>query len=183
MRFTRFGKQAASICGLALVISGWCCAAPGTEPAPTAVATPRAVSLPRRAPAFKLKDLAGKEVQLSDFVGKALIVVFWGTFSRPCEEQLKVLNELQQQYAEKPFAVVGINIDDKGAKPVQAFAEKNKLNFPILVADYQVIQDFGGLTSIPTLFVIETNHNIIQRYEGVTEKAKLENDLKPALER
>jgi hypothetical protein len=41
-----------------------------------------------------------------------------------------------------------------------------------------MVQGFGGLTAIPTLFVIDKNQNIIQRYVGVTEANILEADLK-----
>ena len=142
-----------------------------------------AEKIPRPAPRFVLKDLSDKEVRLSDFDGKALLVVFWATWSPPCQKQLKSLIELQQQYADKNFTVLGISLNDKGTGPVKAFAANSKINFPVVMADYNVVQDFGGVTAVPTIFLIEKNHNIIQKYVGITEKATIENDLKAVLER
>ena len=138
---------------------------------------------PKPAPQFVLKDLSGKAVKLSDFDGKALLVVFWLTRSGPCQEQIKSLIELQQQYADKQFTVLGFCLNDKGSAAVKAFVDERKINFPVLIADYKTVQDFGGITAVPTLFVIEKNHHIIQKYVGLTPKTKLENDLKPILER
>ena len=50
--------------------------------------------------------------------------------------------------------------------------------YPLYQPDYDIIQAFGGLTAIPTLFVIDKNQNIIQKYVGVTEANVLEADLK-----
>lgn len=164
-----------SFLGLALCLLG---------PVPAAVmgAEPTAQP-PKPAPQFVLKDLSGKAVKLSDFEGKALLVVFWLTRSGPCQEQIKSLIELQQQYADKQFTVLGFCLNDKGSAAVKAFVDERKINFPVLIADYETVQDFGGITAVPTLFVIEKNHHIIQKYVGLTPKTKLENDLKPILER
>jgi peroxiredoxin len=138
---------------------------------------------PKPAPDFDLMDLAGKEVKLADFKGKALLVFFWTTWSKPCQDQLKALTELQQQYGGKDFSVLGISLDDKGADAVKSFADTQKLNFPIIMGDYKVVQDFGGLQAIPTTFLIEKNHYIIQRHVGIVEKSTLENELKSIMPR
>lgn len=133
------------------------------------------------APAFLLPNLDGKTVKQADFKDKAVLMVFWTTWAAPCRDQLPALVELQRQYGGPNFTVLGISLDDKGAKVVKEFVAANKLNFPILMADYQVIQDFGGLTEIPTMFLVEKNRFIVQRYTGVIEKRTLETDLKAIL--
>jgi cytochrome c biogenesis protein CcmG/thiol:disulfide interchange protein DsbE len=132
-------------------------------------------------PQFVLKDLAGKDVKPSDFDGKALLVFFWTTGDKWCQAQLKSLIELHQQYSGNEFTVLGISLDDKGKDAVKAFAASNKINFPIVMGDYKVVQDFGGLTAIPTIFVLEKNHNIVQKHVGVVEKNTLENAVKSIL--
>jgi cytochrome c biogenesis protein CcmG/thiol:disulfide interchange protein DsbE len=136
---------------------------------------------PTPAPDFLLKDLAGKDVKLSDFDGKSLLVVFCVTWSKPCQQEFKSLGELQQQYGGKEFTVLGISLDDKGPDSVKSFVDTQKINFPMVMGDYKVVMDFGGLQAVPTTFVIEKNHNIIQRYVGIAEKSTLENDLKSML--
>jgi peroxiredoxin len=130
------------------------------------------------APAFNLKDINGKDVKLSDFAGKALVVFFWATWDKPSQNQIPDLMELQRQYEKQGFSVIGISLDSKGPDVVKTYVETNHLNFPVLMATSDVVQGFGGLEAIPTLFVVEPRHNVISRHVGVTDKSVIENELK-----
>lgn len=139
------------------------------------------VALP--APSFELKDLDGQLVRSTNFHDKALIVFFWISTDEPSRKQLPVLMELQKDFDDKEFAVVGMALDPAGAQAVKPFVEEHKLTFPILIADYKVIQDFGGLNAVPTIFVIDKRRNIIHKRVGLTDKAVLEDDLKAILKK
>jgi peroxiredoxin len=142
------------------------------------------VRVAKPAPAFVLKDPAGRDVKLSDFDGQALLVCFWATWDKHSQKQLPVLIALQEEHGEnqsvKEFSVIGISVDS-GPQSVKTFAEQQKINFPIVMVDRKVIEDFGGLTAVPTTFVIDKNHNIIQKYIGWVEQKDLEADLKVIL--
>lgn len=129
------------------------------------------------APAFSLK-VTGKIIKLTDFKGKALIVCFLATGDSPSQKQLPILNDLLKEYTETNLAILGLVFEQPGAKPRKIFAEDLGVNFPLYAPDYDIIQDFGGLTAIPTLFVIDKNQNIIQKYVGVTEANVLQADLR-----
>ena len=135
------------------------------------------------APAFVLRDIEDREVKLSQFDGKAILISFWATWDEPCRKQIQQLIELQQHYGDNEIAVVGVSLDEKGPEPVKAFAKEHKLNHPILMANAKVIQDFGGLDAIPTTFLIDRNHNIIQKYTGLTQTNTLEAEVKAVLKR
>jgi peroxiredoxin len=139
------------------------------------------VALP--APSFELKDLSGQLVRNTNFNNKALIVFFWISSDEPCRSQLPALVELQKKFDDKEFSVVGIALDPSGAQAVKPFIEQQKLTFPVLIADYKVVQDFGGLNAVPTSFVIDKNRNIIHKYVGVIEKSVFEEDLKVILKK
>jgi peroxiredoxin len=130
------------------------------------------------APGFELKDTKGKVVKLSDFAGKTLIVLFWATWDKPSQKQIHDLVELQRQYENQGFSVVGISLDSQGPDVVKAYVETNHVNFPVLMATSDVVQGFGGLDAIPTLFILEPHHNIISRHVGITDKSVIEDELK-----
>jgi len=130
------------------------------------------------APEFELKDVYGKDVKLSDFDGKALIVFFWATWDKPSQKQIPDLIQLQRQYGKQGFSVIGISLDSQGADTVKAYVETNHVNFPVLMANADVVRGFGGLEALPTLFVIEPHHNVITSHVGLTEKGVLESELK-----
>ncbi len=141
------------------------------------------IRVAKPAPAFELKDLEGHDVKLSDFDGQALLVVFWASWDKNCKIQLPILTELQTQYGGKQFTVIGISLDSAGPDAVKSFAEEHKINFPILMFDLKVVQDFGGLNAIPTSYLIDKNHNIIEKHVGWVEKNAFETDLKAILKK
>ncbi len=130
------------------------------------------------APKFVLRDLNKREVRLTDFRGKGLLVAFFLANTAPCRQQMPALIDLQSQYGNTNFTVIGLALDEDGAVALKAFAATNHVNFPILLADYDVIEGFGGLTAVPTLITVTPDHLIRQRYVGVTDKSVLAADIK-----
>jgi thiol-disulfide isomerase/thioredoxin len=139
------------------------------------------------APEFKLKTIDGQVVTRSEFKGKALLLVFWASWDEPSRLLMPRLAALQREYAPDGFSVIGISLDGFSvAGPADAetheinlkgFAIEHKLNFPILMGDYKVIRDFGGLEFIPTSLLLDAHHNVVEKFIGAREKAELEAAL------
>ncbi len=135
----------------------------------------------KSAPSFTLQDLNGKTVSLSDFKGKVVVLDFWATWCPPCVKEIPHFIELYEQYKDRGFAMVGISVDREGVSVVKSFARKYQINYPILMADGQVANAYGGITGIPTTFVIDSAGNIRHKYVGYREKAVFEADIKTLL--
>ncbi len=133
------------------------------------------------APSFTLQDLKGNQISLSDFQGKVVILDFWATWCPPCVMEIPHFIELYEQYKDQGFAMVGISLDRGGISVVKSFAQKYQVNYPILMADGQVANAYGGITGIPTTFVIDSAGNIRHKYIGYREKAVFEADIKALL--
>ena len=131
---------------------------------------------------FTLQDLNGKTVSLSDFKGKVVVLDFWATWCPPCVKEIPHFIELYEQYKDQGFAMVGISLDRGGISVVKSFAQKYRINYPILMTDGQVDKAYGGIPGIPTTFVIDKAGNIRQKYIGYREKAIFEADIKALLE-
>jgi peroxiredoxin len=136
----------------------------------------------KSAPSFTLQDLNGKQVSLSDFKGKVVILDFWATWCPPCVKEIPHFIALYEQYKDQGFAIVGISVDSEGISVVKSFARKYQVNYPILMTDGQVDKAYGGIPSIPTTFVIDSAGNIRQKYVGYRDKAVFEADIKALLE-
>ena len=135
----------------------------------------------KTAPSSTLQDLKGNPVSLSDFQGKVVVLDFWATWCPPCVREIPHFIELYEQYKDQGFAMVGISLDHQGVSVVKSFVQKYRVNYPILMADGQVDKAYGGITYIPTTFVIDAAGNIRQKYVSYQDKAVFEADIKALL--
>jgi cytochrome c biogenesis protein CcmG/thiol:disulfide interchange protein DsbE len=124
------------------------------------------------APNFTLEDISGEPLSLSEVKGKVVVVDFWATWCGPCLMSIPELVDLQDKYEAKGLVVVGISVDDEVSKgELLAFKEKMRINYRVLKANNKVYEDYFGRTSgfsIPTLFVIDREGKVRDRFVGFT---------------
>ena len=61
---------------------------------------------------FTLKDVNNRDVRLSDFKGKVILLDFWATWCAPCKVEIPWFVEFQEKYGPAGLQVVGISVDD-----------------------------------------------------------------------
>ena len=124
-----------------------------------------------KAPDFTLKDKDGKEVTLSDFLGKKVVLYFYPKDNTPgCTRQACAFAGAYGQFQAKGVEVIGVS-KDSIASHVK-FAEKYNLPF-ILLSDPELaaIKAYGvwkekkmcgkiGLGVVRTTFIIDEKGNI-----------------------
>lgn len=129
------------------------------------------VSDGKKAADFSLKTLDGKEVRLSDYKGKIVIVDFWATWCAPCRKGIPDLIEIQKEYKDK-VVVIGISLDQQNTiKDLAPFIKQYGINYPVVLGTEQVVKDFGNIQAIPTSFVIDKAGNIIDTHVGLVPKS------------
>ena len=85
----------------------------------------RRLAIGKTVPDVSGEDLDGKGFNLSDYRGKVVVMVFWGTWCPPCRAMLPHEKELVKKMENKPFALIGMNSDmDKDA--LKTFLEKKR---------------------------------------------------------
>ncbi len=134
------------------------------------------------APDFALRKVGGGTLRLSDLRGQAVIVDFWDTWCPPCRRALPHLQELQDEYGDR-LTVVGVAFGRDGEAAVAKFLAERNLTFPSVLMDekYQTAQDYGGLQSIPTTFLLDQDGVIREIWIGGYGKADYEAALKLVL--
>jgi thiol-disulfide isomerase/thioredoxin len=135
-------------------------------PASAEPAVVRFVKDPEAAPAFVAKDLTGKTISTEEFKGKVVLLSFWATWCGPCREEIPELISLQTQYKDR-LQIIGISEDDDPPEKVAQFAQKNGMNYPIVMATDKITDAYGGVPALPTNFVIDPQGRVMQRHTGV----------------
>jgi cytochrome c biogenesis protein CcmG/thiol:disulfide interchange protein DsbE len=130
---------------------------------------------------FALEDLNGKTVHLSDFKGKVVILDFWDTWCPPCKAEIPHFIELYDQYKDNGLVIIGAAGARYGKDAVKKFATEYNMNYVNLIANEDAIRGYGGVTSIPTTFVIDKNGNIYKKYIGYKSKDVFESDINSLL--
>ncbi len=142
-----------------------------------------AACLPDAKPAtdFTLPSLDGKQVKLSSFRGKVVLLNFWATWCGPCKAEIPAFVELQQQYT-SDLVVLGLSVDDPADK-AKAFADQYKVNYPIVLGlGHDDIQDaYGPIYGIPASFLISRDGKVCKRHLGLAPKSQFEREIKALL--
>ena len=90
-----------------------------------------AAASPREdAPDFTLKDVEDRDVKLSDYEGKVVLLNFWATWCGPCKIEMPWFVEFQRKYKDRGFSVIAVSMDEEGWDVVRPFLEDLKPNFP-----------------------------------------------------
>jgi len=123
-----------------------------------------------KAPNFTLTDTQGKEITLSDYAGKVVIVDFWATWCPPCRRGIPDLISLQKQFKNK-IAIIGISVDSDTKSDVIPFVKSMGINYTVCYASQEVVQAYGNIEAIPTSFVIDKDGKIVNQHVGLTDKS------------
>jgi peroxiredoxin len=133
------------------------------------------------APDFSLASLDGKNLKLSDFHGKAVLLNFWATWCEPCKIEMPWFVQLQQQYGPKGLQVLGVAMDDTDPKDINEFAHKMGVNYPIVIGKEAVGDQYGGIPYLPSTFYIDRDGKVVDRVYGLVSRSEIESDIKKAL--
>ncbi len=130
------------------------------------MATTRGKSIP--APDFSLLDLSGKELKLSGFRGKVVLLNFFATWCTSCVWEMPEMETLYRAYKEKGFTILAVSLDFYGPEKVKRFAEKIDLTFPIVMDTNKEVARKYGLRGPPVSYLINRKGNIVGAVFGPT---------------
>jgi peroxiredoxin len=160
-----------------VVVLGGCKEKPATsravEPAKQAVSDP-AIAVPAKSLDFTLTDHNGKQVKLSDYAGKT-VVLEWLNYDCPFVKphyEARTFANLAKKYAGNGVVWLTVNSTEYAtAQTNKAWAEKYNLARPILDDRAGKVGRLFGATNTPHMFILDTAGKIV--YEGAIDNAPL----------
>ena len=136
------------------------------------------VEIGQKPPDFQLPDQNRTQRSLKDFLGKKTVLAFFpGAFTGVCTKEMCTFRDSMRQFTTMQGQVVGISVNDPFTN--KAFADMNKLEFPILsdytretVRKFNVFyNDFAGLKGYTaakrSVFILDDKGTL--RYKWISE--------------
>ena len=143
--------------------------------------------LGKPAPPFSLKDMNGRQVSLSDYRGKVVLVNFWYSACFPCRQETPDLIALYKAQKERGLVVLGINTDtilmpgDPGTM-LRKFVENYAIPYPVLIADRRMYDNYGKVPIAPVTHLIDRQGTIARIFWGAHPGAAYDSAVRPYLD-
>lgn len=106
--------------------------------------------------------LDGKELSLSDYKGKVVMLDFWATWCGPCIAEMPNVRKVYDKYHDKGFDIVAISLD-RSIDPLKEYISENEISWAnIYDADQTAsLADQFSITSIPSIFILDQTGKIV----------------------
>ena len=121
-----------------------------------AAAVEIAPEIGKRAPDFTLPTLDNKELSLSQFRGKIVMVNFWVTSCGACASEMPHIQAVFNTWPRNDLEILAVNTGERAAF-VQNFVNRRGLTFPALLDSDETVSNIYRISSLPTTFFINSD--------------------------
>ncbi len=125
---------------------------------------------------FTVYDASGKQVNLSDYAGKPIVLNFWASWCGPCKAEMPDFQKAYEKYgSEVQFLMVNLSSSNQETQDkAEDFLESQGYSFPVL---FDLDGDAAlayGVESIPTTYFFDKSGKIVDSYNRMIDEATLE---------
>ena len=125
------------------------------------------IAIGNEAPEISGTDIDGKQLKLSDYRGKVVLLKFWGLWCPPCRSMLPIEQAFVARFKDKPFAMLAVNTDRENLEELKKRFAAEKITWPNW-------RDSGGgpicrawkIRAFPSTFLIDHNGVIREKWLG-----------------
>lgn len=130
---------------------------------------------PEIAPDFEVETTTNKTISLSQFRGQVVLLDFWASWCKPCQQEFPFLADLYRKNKAKKFTVLAVNLDEHEGN-MKKFLSKMKWMglFPIIPDPKGIIPTLYKIDRMPTTILIAPDGEIRYRHGGFDNSHKEE---------
>ena len=138
----------------------------------------------------EITTLDGAKTTLAKYQGKVVLVNFWATWCEPCRGEIPWFIEFHKKYADRGLVIVGLAMDEEGAKVVQPYVQKERfevngtpeaMNYEIMLGTDNLAEQFGGLIGMPTSMLYARDGKKVKTMIGLVNRQDLEKVIEGLL--
>lgn len=123
------------------------------------------------APNWELSDADKRNVKLSDYKGKVVLMDFWATWCAPCVAAQPALEEIHKKYSGQGLVVLGMDYDESAAKApdLNAYKARKKLTYGMIYNAEKIGKKYH-IEGVPVAYVIDKSGKIVFSALGYNEQ-------------
>mgnify|MGYP001797737367 CR=1 FL=1 len=124
-------------------------------------------SAPKDLRATAFTDEGGAEHDLTDDLGKVLLVNFWATWCAPCREEMPELNALQHEMGGEDFKVIAIATGRNSLAGIKKFYAEEEIDaLPIFLDGRSTLARATGVLGLPVTIILDQDGREVARLQG-----------------
>jgi thiol-disulfide isomerase/thioredoxin len=147
-----------------------------------------------RAPEISVRTwIQGEPVTLQELRGRVVLLEFWATWCKPCQEMFPKLRQLDEEYAARGLELIALtrhymayrataDSQEQELELMRGMVGEHRLSFRIGVAEDERTQEEYGATGLPTLALIDRRGVVRYAHFGGGVDPKFEATLKSCLD-
>jgi cytochrome c biogenesis protein CcmG/thiol:disulfide interchange protein DsbE len=129
---------------------------------------------------FTVIDANGKNVKLSDFKGKPVVVNFWASWCPPCKSEMPHFNKLYEEYSPKGVVFLMVDMPDGQRETVdiaKKYISQNGYKFDIYFDVNGDAANKYSVDSIPRSLFINKDGTLQKSITGAINESTLKSNL------
>ncbi|MHA1978394.1 MAG: TlpA family protein disulfide reductase [Candidatus Hodarchaeales archaeon] len=129
---------------------------------PTTMPVPQELSVGDSAPNFDIVNVVSNaSSQLSDYLGKVIILDLFATWCGPCVEAIPEIIRIQNSYNASDLDIISIDVDaSESYNEVVSFAERNNMSWIVSMDESNMNSNYGT-GWIPTMYIIDQSGFVV----------------------
>lgn len=135
----------------------------------------------RIAPGFQLPTLQSQMVTLSELRGRVVLLNFWATWCGPCRQEIPWFMEFENTYGPQGLTVLGVAMDEEGAKVVAPYVARRNVNYAVLLGNEETARLYGGVKRLPVTVLIDRQGRIAFVSDGAVNRKQCQTEIEELL--
>ncbi len=129
---------------------------------------------------FSLTTLDGKEIRLSDYAGKVVLVNLWAPWCGPCKVEMPGFAKLHEKYKDQGFEIISVAVQTNETA-VRDYLEKFEMNWPVGMKD-EVAKQYATY-GLPDNYLFLPDGMMSRHFIGFTKEEVLEPLIQAGIKR